>query len=226
MKRLSNIAISLLCVSLFINACAAQPSSPTIPLTAEQMLTLRGEYPFVGEAALVSRIIPTFKQLIEETMDFYVVAQVVEIPAPYALEMQTSEETAEYALNEKYLKEFGESLIDTELFTQYRIRVEEIFLQNSAQNLAPGDEICIMHNALFDGAMPKFEKGDRFVTMIGYGLEGTRHEGNVFFGAENTYYIVDGDYVLSASPVEEYEKLSGLPLKDFIETIKNIQEQP
>ena len=90
MKRLSNIAVSLLCVSLFISACAVQPSSATIPLTAEQMLALRGEYPFVGEAALMSRIIPTFRQLIKETMDFYVVAQVVEIPAPYELEMQAS----------------------------------------------------------------------------------------------------------------------------------------
>ncbi|MET3939212.1 hypothetical protein ABIC22_002024 [Paenibacillus sp. PvP094] len=107
-------------------------------------------------------------------------------------------------------------------FIAYKVKVLQVVTGEGVN-----EDTFLFYNADFAGMEPELKPGMRIVTVVKKGTTGEQVEG-YSFTRYGTYYIVDGDYVLSAYEGESEElrefteKTNGIQVDSFIQKIKEL----
>lgn len=96
-------------------------------------------------------------------------------------------------------------------FIAYKVKVHQVVTGEGVN-----EDTFLFYNADFAGMEPELKPGMRIVTVVKKGTTGEQVEG-YSFTRYGTYYIVDGEYVLSAYEGESEE------LREFTEQTNGIQ---
>ncbi|MCG7386731.1 hypothetical protein [Paenibacillus sp. ACRRY] len=107
-------------------------------------------------------------------------------------------------------------------FIAYKVNVHQVLTGEDVK-----EDTFLFYNADFAGMEPELKPGMRIVTVVKKGTTGEQ-VGGYSFTRYGTYYIVDGDYVLSAYEGESEElrefteQTNGIQVDSFIQKIKEL----
>ncbi|MNE57576.1 hypothetical protein D3C80_1525480 [compost metagenome] len=139
----------------------------------------------------------------------------------FSVNLITEPGTPERNLAEK-LKESGAQSYKP-AFTAYQVKVDEVVTCNEV-----GDTINLIYNSDFKGIEPSLQQGMKIVVAVKNGV-GEEQEGSYSFTRYGTYYVVEGDYVLSAFEGQSEEmkvfsqETNGKLLDNLISEIKALK---
>lgn len=107
-------------------------------------------------------------------------------------------------------------------FIAYKVKVHQVVTGEDVN-----EDTFLFYNADFAGMEPELKPGMRIVTVVKKGTAGEQ-VGGYSFTRYGTYYIVNGDYVLSAYEGESEElrefteQTNGIQVDSFIQKIKEL----
>ncbi|HBU83705.1 MAG TPA: hypothetical protein DEF35_18995 [Paenibacillus sp.] len=189
----------------------------------DRLQELRGEYPLSPQ----SLVTPWMKKVtFKEIMDFadaVVVAEVVSVLPNFSMVLTTEPDTPERKMTEKQESK-GMTPYEAE-FISYEVKVQEVITGG-----AVAKETFLFYNAAFAGIEPTLKPGQRIVTAIKEGVE-AEQRGGYSFSRYGTYYIVDGDYVLSAyggfsnKALEFTKQTNGIRLEKFVKRVRSLAQE-
>ncbi|WP_019913813.1 hypothetical protein [Paenibacillus sp. HW567] len=225
-KKLITSTIASIMVFGFIMGCSDRSSESdkfaAASLSPEKIKELRKEYPLsTGSPKNVDLRDLTFKEVLDYT-DSVIIAEVVQQMPDFSVDLITEPGTPEGDLAEK-LKESGLQPYKPE-FTSFQVNVDEVVTGEKV-----GSTINLIYNSEFKGVEPDLKPGMKIVVAIKNGV-GEEQKGSYSFTRYGTYYVVEGDYVLSAfeGQSEEMRTFSrdanGNKLENLISEIKALKE--
>lgn len=192
-------------------------------LSQDRLQELREEYPFSPQ----SLVTPWMKKVtFREIMDFadaVVVAEVVSVLPNFSMVVTTEPDTPERTMTEKQ-ETTGMTPYEAE-FVSYKVKVHEVI---TGADVAK--ETFLFYNAAFAALEPKLMPGQRLVTAIKKGVE-SEQRGGYSFSRYGTYYVVDGDYVLSAyegfsnEALEFTKQTNGIKLDQFVKKVRSLAQE-
>ncbi|MFC6653574.1 hypothetical protein [Paenibacillus rhizoplanae] len=225
-KRIITAAIASIMVFGFLTGCSKISSESdelaAASLSPEQIMELRKEYPLsTGSPENVDLRDLTFKEVLDHT-DTVIVAEVIQQMPDFSVDLVTEPGTPEGNLAEK-LKDSGLEPYKP-MFTSFQVNVDQVVTGEEVEGT-----INLIYNSEFKGIEPELKPGMKIVAAIKKGV-GEEQEGSYSFTRYGTYYVVDGDYVLSAfeGQTEEMRAFSrdtnGYKLDHLIAEIKALKE--
>ncbi|WP_127537537.1 hypothetical protein [Paenibacillus illinoisensis] len=189
-------------------------------LSLNRIAELREEYPLsTGVPPTINMREVSFREM----MDFgeaVIVAEVVSELPNFSVDLRDEPGTPEGDSAEKD-KDAGIGPYKPE-FIAYKVKVLQVVTGEGVN-----EDTFLFYNADFAGMEPELKPGMRIVTVVKKGTTGEQVEG-YSFTRYGTYYIVDGDYVLSAYEGESEElreftgKTNGIQVDSFIQKIKEL----
>ncbi|MGW7159778.1 hypothetical protein [Paenibacillus sp. LK1] len=192
-------------------------------LSQDRLQELRAAYPLSPQ----SLVTPWMKKVtFREIMDFsdaVVVAEVVSVLPNFSMLITTEPDTPERKMAEKQ-ETTGMTPYEAE-FVSYEVKVHEVIV---GENVAK--ETFLFYNAAFAAFDPKLMPGQRIVTAIKKGVE-SEQRGGYYSSRYGTYYIVDGDYVLSAyegfsnEALEFTKQTNGIKLDQFVKKVRSLAQE-
>lgn len=192
-------------------------------LSQDRLQELRGEYPLSPQ----SLVTPWMKKVtFREIMDFsdaVVVAEVVSVLPNFSMLITTEPDTPERTMTEK--QETARITPYEAEFVSYKVKVHEVIVGGDVAK-----ETFLFYNAAFAALEPKLMPGQRLVTAIKKGVE-SKQRGGYSFSRYGTYYIVDGDYVLSAyegfsnEALEFTKQTNGIRLEQFVKKVRSLAQE-
>lgn len=192
-------------------------------LSQARLQELREEYPLSPQ----SLVTPWMKKVTyREIMDFsdaVVVAEVVSVLPNFSMVITTEPDTPERKMAEKQ-ETTGMTPYKAE-FISYKVKVQKVITGE-----AVAKETFLFYNAAFAALEPKLMPGQRIVTAIKKGVE-SEQRGGYSFSRYGTYYIVDGDYVLSAyggfsnEALEFTKQTNGIKLDQFVKKVRSLAQE-
>jgi hypothetical protein len=224
-KHLTCAAASMM-LFVIITGCSNSSSNSeqlaSKSLSAEEIMELRKDYPLSsGSPENVDIRDLTFKEVLDNT-DSVIIAEVVQQMPNFSVDLITEPGTPEGNLAEKQ-KEAGMEPYKPE-FVSFQIKVEEIITGEEVP-----DTVNLIYNADFQGIEPDLKPGMKIVAAIKKGV-GEQQAGSYSFTRYGTYYVVDGNYVLSAFEGQSEEMVNfsrqtnGKSLENLISEIKELKE--
>ncbi|KGP83471.1 MULTISPECIES: hypothetical protein [unclassified Paenibacillus] len=192
-------------------------------LSQDRLQELREEYPLSPQ----SLVTPWMKKVtFKEIMDFadaVVVAEVVSVLPNFSMVLPTEPDTPERKMTEKQ-ESTGMTPYEAE-FISYEVKVKEVITGGTVAK-----ETFLFYNAAFAGIEPTLKPGQRIVTAIKKGVE-AEQRGGYSFSRYGTYYIVEGDYVLSAyegfsnKALEFTKQTNGIRLEKFVKRVRSLAQE-
>lgn len=192
-------------------------------LSPERLQELREDYTLSPQ----SLVTPWMKKVtFREIMDFsdaVVVAEVVNVLPNLSMVLTTESDTPERKMAEKQ-ENTGMIPYEAE-FVSYKVKVHEVIVGGDVAK-----ETFLFYNAAFAALEPKLMPGQRIVTAINKGV-GSEQHGGYFFSRYGMYYIVDGDYVLSAyegfsnEALEFTKQTNGIRLEQFVKRVRSLAQE-
>jgi hypothetical protein len=189
-------------------------------LSLNRIAELREEYPLsTGVPPTINMREVSFREM----MDFgeaVIVAEVVSELPNFSVDLRAEPGTPEGDSAEKD-KDAGIGPYKSE-FIAYKVKVLQVVTGEDVN-----ENTFLFYNADFAGMEPELKPGMRIVTVVKKGTAGEQ-VGGYSFTRYGTYYIVDGDYVLSAyegesEELREYtEQTNGIRVDSFIQKIKEL----
>lgn len=192
-------------------------------LSQDRLQELREDYPLSSQ----SLVTPWMKKVtFREIMDFsdaVVVAEVVSVLPDFSMLITTEPDTPERTMTEKQ-ETTGMTPYEAE-FVSYKVKVHEVITGGDVAK-----ETFLFYNAAFAAFDPKLMPGQRIVTAIKKGVE-SEQRGGYYSSRYGTYYIVDGDYVLSAyegfsnEALEFTKQTNGIKLDQFVKKVRSLAQE-
>ncbi|SEK40089.1 hypothetical protein [Paenibacillus sp. OK003] len=197
--------------------------SDVLDVSQDRLQELREEYPLSSQ----SLVTPWMKKVTyREIMDFadaVVVAEVVSVLPNFSMVVTTEPDTPVGEMPEKQ-ETTGMTPYEAE-FISYKVKVQKVIAGG-----AVAKETFLFYNAAFVGIEPELKPGQRIVTAIKKGVE-SEQRGGYSFSRYGTYYIVDGDYVLSAyegfsnEALEFTKQTNGIRLDQFVKKVRSLAQE-
>ncbi|WP_379153656.1 hypothetical protein [Paenibacillus sp. sgz5001063] len=224
-KLITSTIISMMIFGIVTGCTNLTSQSDKIAATSlspEKIKELRKEYPLsTGSPKNVDLRDLTFKEVLDYA-DSVIIAEVIQQMPDFSVDLITEPGTAEGNFTEK-TKESGLQPYKPE-FTSYQVNVEEVVTGEEV-----GSSINLIYNSEFKGVEPDLKPGMKIVVAIKKGV-GEQQEGSYSFTRYGTYYVVDGDYVLSAFEGQSKEmksfsqEINGRTSENLISEIKSLKE--
>ena len=223
-KQITFAIASMLLVTV-ITSCSNSSSHPERltdrSLSPEKIQELRKEYPLsIGAPVNVNLRDLTFKEVLDHT-DSVIIAEVIQQIPDISVELITAPGTPEGNLTAKE-QEAGMNPYKPE-FTSFQVNVKEVITGEEVENT-----INLIYNSDFKDIEPNLKPGMKIVVAIKNGV-GAQQEGSYSFTRYGTYYVVEGDYVLSAYEGQSEEmrdftlQTNGKPLENLISEIRGLK---
>lgn len=193
-------------VLVLLFSCCACATVTGEKLSEEKVQELRKQYPVydVTAAPFATVVIQPFAEVashMETVMDVKVIGDVNRTYIDLSGTMPADFEEA--------IKEKGFSY--TAGFLTYQVEV----IEDAGGQYDPGDIVTVSITDVLEGAIPTFQKGDRFIFMGGYDEEGQNEVGMNY----QTYYVTEDGYALSSFQEEEANCLSGVKAEECVDYI-------
>ncbi|UPK43908.1 hypothetical protein [Paenibacillus pabuli] len=192
-------------------------------LSQDRLQELREDYPLSPQ----SLVTPWMKKVtFREIMDFsdaVIVAEVVSVLPNFSMVLTTEPDTPERKMADKQ-ETAGMTPYEAE-FVSYEVKVHEVITGGDVAK-----ETFLFYNAAFAGIEPELKPGQRIVTAIKKGV-GPEQRGGYSFSRYGTYYIVDGNYVLSAyggfsnKALEFTKQTNGIRLEQFVKKVRSLAQE-
>ena len=222
-NKIKLIIVSMLLL-VFVTGCSnhvSEDQSKVASLSSEQIKELRKDYPLSeGTPVNVNFKDLTFKEVLDHT-DSVIIAEVVKQIPNFTVDLITEAGTPEGMLAEKQ-KETGVQPYKPE-FISFQVNVEEVV---AGEDVAT--TINLFYNSDFKGMEPELKPGMKMVVAIKKGV-GPEQADSYSFTRYGTYYVVEGDYVLSAYEGEGKDikrfnlQTNGKSLENLITEINNLK---
>ncbi|MEK5468209.1 hypothetical protein MKY64_24675 [Paenibacillus sp. FSL R7-0210] len=154
--------------------------------------------------------------------DTFIVAEVIQQLPDFSVDLITEPGTPEGNLAEK-LKDSGLEPYKP-MFTSFQVNVDQVVTGEEVEGT-----FNLIYDSEFKGIEPELKPGMKIVAAIKKGV-GEEQKGSYSFTRYGTYYVVDGDYVLSAFEGESEEMkafsrdTNGYKLNHLIAEIKELKE--
>lgn len=224
-KQITFAIASMLLVTV-ITSCSYPSTHPnrltTRGLSPEKIQELRKEYPLsIGSPVNVNFRDLTFKEVLDHT-DSVIIAEVIQQMPDISVDLITAPGTPEGNLSAKE-QEAGMKPYKPE-FTSFQVNVKEVVTGEEVENT-----INLIYNSDFKDIEPNLKPGMKIVVAIKNGV-GAQQEGSYSFTRYGTYYVVEGDYVLSAYEGQSEEmrdftmQTNGKPLENLISEIRGLKK--
>jgi hypothetical protein len=165
--------------------------SAAAALSPEQIQELRKEYPLsTGYPALIDLRDITFQEVLEVS-DSVIVAEVAQQMPDFTVNLITDPDSPEGKLAGKQEK-LGIGF-NTRVFSSFQVKVERVV---TGEKVA--DTINLFYNSSeLKGIEPELKAGMKIVAAIKRGV-GKEQQGSYSYTRYGLYYVVEGDYVLTA----------------------------
>lgn len=224
-----NKAFLLLVISMLlllaVTGCSktnGPKQSAAAALSPEQIQELRKEYPLAtGYPALIEMRDFSFKELLG-VADSVIVAEVIQQMPNFTVNLITDPETPEGKLAEKQ-RELGIELY-TPVFSSFQVKVDRVVTGKKVE-----DTVNLFYNfSELKGIEPELKAGMKIVAAIKQGV-GKEQEGGYSYTRYGLYYVVEGDYVLTAFEGQSDEmksftqRTNGKSLDNLIAEIKSLK---
>ncbi|WP_150269848.1 hypothetical protein [Paenibacillus tepidiphilus] len=220
--RIYAVIVAVL-VSIMVTGCSGQERS-TAGLTSEQFTELRQQYPLAtGYPALIDMVEVSFEDIMEHT-DAVIIAEVIRQMPNYTVDLPFAPGAPETKLKEKQ-EAAGFGAVTSIECVSYQAKVQRVITGAKV-----ADEINLFYNAEFQNIETPLKPGMKIVTAVMEG-SGNQPEDSYSFTRYSTYYVVEGDYVLTAYEGETEKRqdfdlrTNGKTLENLIAEIRNLEKQ-
>ncbi|WP_315794066.1 hypothetical protein [Paenibacillus sp. BIC5C1] len=192
-------------------------------LSQERLQELREDYPLSPQSLVTPWMKKVTFRKIMDFADAVVVAEVVSVLPNFRMVITTEPDTPERKMAEKQ-ETTGMTPYEAE-FVSYEVKVHEVIVGEDVAK-----ETFLFYNAAFAALDPKLMPGQRIVTAIKKGVE-SEQRGGYYSSRYGTYYIVDGDYVLSAyegfsnEALEFTKQTNGIKLEQFVKKVQSLAQE-
>lgn len=189
-------------------------------LSLNRIEELRGEYPLsTGVPPTINMREVSFREMIDFG-EAVIIAEVMSELPNFRVDLRAERGTPE---GDSAVKDRAAGIAPYKPeFIAYKVKVHQVVTGEDVN-----EDTFLFYNADFAGMEPELKPGMRIVTVVKKGTAGEQ-VGGYSFTRYGTYYIVDGDYVLSAYEGESEElrefteQTNGIQVDSFIQKIKEL----